>query len=91
MTISVVVAMEGGQFSARPLGIEDLQCVANSREEALAALRHELTRRFAIGELVNLELNSIGLSGLSGIFKDDPEWLGIRKDIYEYRDAERLE
>ncbi len=89
MTFSVVVENVNGLFCASPLGMSGVKCEGRSREEALAALRHELAKRLADGTLVDLEVQPVGVSGLSGLFRDDRMLLGIRDEIYRDRQAER--
>jgi hypothetical protein len=55
----------------------------------MAALRQELSKRIEAGELVHLELPSVGVSGLAGRFADDPTLREIAGDIYRQRDADR--
>jgi hypothetical protein len=60
-----------------------------SRAEAIAALQGELVKRMADEELVNLEIQPLGVSGLAGRFADDPELQSICEQIYRQRDSEK--
>ncbi len=91
MTMTVLVQKTDGQFKASLVGSPTLQVVRTSRHEAIAALERELASKIATGELVDLELRPIGVSGLSGRFRDDPALPGICDEIYEQRDAERTQ
>jgi len=89
MTFPVLVESTGGQFSASLVGSSDLRCVRPSREEALAALQSELALKIKAGELVNLDLRAVGVSGLAGRFASDPTLREIREQIYRERDADQ--
>jgi hypothetical protein len=82
MTFPVLIQSTDGQFCASVAGSPDLRCVRPSREEALGALRSELTRRVAANELVDLEIQPLGVSGLAGQFQDDPALRDICEQIY---------
>ena len=90
MTVSVFVLPQDGQFCASVAGSPDRALRAPWRAEALAALEQEVLQKIATGELVNIEVPTIGLSAFAGIFADDPEIHEICKEIYRQRDAERL-
>jgi hypothetical protein len=89
MTVTVMVRQSDGQFSASLVGSSSLQVVRPSRSEAIAALQRELASKVAAGELVNVELGPVGVSGLSGRFRDDPALPEICDEIYRRRDADR--
>jgi hypothetical protein len=86
----VQVVQTNGEFSASLIGSTELRCVRPSRAEAISALQSELAQRIAAGELVNLEI-SLGVSGLAGAFRDDPELRQICAQIYRDRDSDRPE
>ena len=88
MTVPVFVTQTGEQFFATLAGSPELRCVGASRAEAIASLQSEVAQKLVSGELVNLEIQPLGVSGLAGIFRDDPELPGIVADIYRERDAE---
>ena len=89
MTMTVLVQQSNGLFSASLVGSPTLQAVRPSRSEAIAALQSELAEKVANGELVDLEVRPVGVSGLSGTFRDDPALQEICDEIYDQRDAER--
>jgi hypothetical protein len=89
MTFAVLIETTNGQFSASLAGSLELRCVRPSKDEAVAALQEELTEKIKAGELVNLELPTVGVSGLAGRFADDPTLREIRDEIYRQRDADR--
>ena len=90
MTVSALVEQTNGQFCASLVGMPDLRCVRPSRAEAIAALQSEIATKIAAGELLNLEIPPLGVSGLTGRFQDDPSLREICDQIYRERDAEQL-
>lgn len=89
MTVTVLVQQSNGQFSASLVGSSALQVMRSSRAEAIAALQQELVAKVAAGELLDLEVQPLGVSSLAGKFRDDPTLREICDDIYRQRDAER--
>lgn len=89
MTVPVLVVSLNGQFRASVVGSAELQCIRSSPAEAVAALRGELAQRVAAGELLSLEIQPLGVSGLSGRFKDDPTLRDLCDEIYRDRDAQQ--
>lgn len=91
MTVPVMVEQTDGQFCASLVGAAGLSVVRPSRAEAIEALRGELAKKIASGELLNLELQPLGVSGLAGTFGGDPDLRDICEEIYRLRDAERIQ
>jgi hypothetical protein len=89
MTVSVLIQPTGGQYSASLIGLPDLRCIRPSRDEAIAALQSELAQKVKAGELVNMDIPAVGVSGLAGRFADDPALGEICEEIYRERDADR--
>jgi hypothetical protein len=89
MTVPVLIEQTGGDFCASLVGSPELRAVRPSRDEAIEALRSELAKKLASGELLDLEVQPLGVSGLAGIFRDDASLTEIRDDIYRQRDAEQ--
>jgi hypothetical protein len=89
MSFTVLVEQSNGQFAAALAGAPNVRVVGPTRDDALAALRHELQQRLARGELVALEVAPLGVSALAGIFADDPTLREICEEAYRLRDAER--
>lgn len=89
MTVPILVQQTNGVFSASLAGSPEVRCIRPSRAEAIAAIQSEISQKMASGELVDIEVPLAGVSGMAGIFKDDPEWPGIIEQIYRDRDAER--
>ena len=90
MTLPVLIAENEGTSSASLVGSSELRCAGSSRADAIAALQCEVAQRIFTGELVNLEIQPLGVSGLAGRFQDDPDLLQTCDQIYRERDAERL-
>lgn len=88
MTVPVLVQQSNGQFSASLLGSFALHVVRASRAEAITALQQELATRVAAGEVIELEVQPLGVSSLAGKFRDDPTLRDICDEIYHERDAE---
>lgn len=88
MTVPVFVTQTGGQFFATLAGSPELRCAGPSRAEAIASLQKEVAQKLGSGELIQLEVPPLGVSGLAGIFRDDPELPGIVANIYRERAAE---
>lgn len=89
MTFPVLIRATNGQFSASLVGSPEPGCIGSSKEEAVAALRQKLAEKVKAGELVNLELTTVGVSDLAGRFADDPTLRDICDDIYRQRDADQ--
>ena len=89
MSVPVFIESTNGQFSASVVGAPELRCVGPSRDEAIQALQRELTAKITAGELINLDVGFVGVSGLAGRFRDDQSLLEIRDEIYRDRDADR--
>jgi hypothetical protein len=89
MTVPVLVQQSNGQFSASVAGSPSIQAIRPSRAEAIAALQQELATKVAAGELLDLEVQPLGVLGLAGTFRGDSALRGICDDIYRQRDAER--
>lgn len=88
MTFPVLVIAQNGHFTASLVGAPNLSAVDTTRSQALAALRVEIQQRIEQGDLVSLEIETIGVSELAGIFSDDPTLRDICDEAYQLRDAE---
>ena len=64
MTLPIFIQQSGNEFTASLLGSSELRCVRASRDEAIDALRCELTKRLANQEWVELDLK--GIAALAG-------------------------
>jgi predicted RNase H-like HicB family nuclease len=84
----VVVEMQNGHFVASLAGVPNLFVVGATRAQAVAALRAELRRWIERGELLALDVETIGVSDLAGAFGEDPTLQEICEQAYQMRDAE---
>lgn len=89
MTFPVLVKAQNGHFTASLVGAPNLSVVDSTRSLALAALKAEIQQRIEQGELVSLEIETMGVSELAGIFSDDPTLRDICEEAYQLRDAEK--
>ena len=87
MTFPVLVEAQNGHFTASLAGVPNLSVTEATRTQAIAALKAELQQRIEQGELVSLEVDTIGVSDLAGIFSDDPTLREICEQAYQMRDA----
>jgi len=88
MSLPVLIEQTGGQYCASVIGSPLLRSVRPSREAAIAALQEQLAQKIAAGELIDLDLPMLGVSGFAGVFKDDPTLREICTEIYRERDAD---
>lgn len=88
MTFPIVVEPCDGQFAASLLGEPKVRVVGRTRSQALDALKTEIEHRVAIGELLSLEIDTIGVTDLAGKYQTDPTLRTICSDAYQNRDAD---
>jgi hypothetical protein len=89
MTFPVLVEAQNGHFTASLVGVPSLSVVESTRSQAIAALKAEIRQRVELGELLSLEIDTIGISDLAGKYSDDPTLREICEQAYQMRDAER--
>ena len=89
MTFPILVEARNGQFEASLAGAADVRAVEPTRAQAIEALRTIIEQRIANGELLPLEIETIGVSSLAGKYSDDPTLGTICDRIYQARDADR--
>ena len=92
MSLAISVQADNGHFTATLLGDEKVVAHGANRHEAINALRRELMQRVDRGEIVEVDVEPIGLSDLAGKFADDPTLDEICEEAYRERDrdAERF-
>jgi hypothetical protein len=88
MTFPVVVEACDGQFVASLVGAPNVHVVGPTRSQAIEALKEELGYRVARGELLSLDIETIGVSSLAGKYAVDPTLRTICDEAYQLRDAE---
>lgn len=88
MTFPVVVEACDGQLAASLVGVPNVRVVGSTRSQAIDPLREELEHRVARGELLSLDIETIGVSSLAGKYEADPTLRTICDEAYQLRDAE---
>ncbi len=91
MTFSVIVEACEGQFAAVLVGVPQLRVVGRSRQEAIMGLKAEIAERVGRGELLSLEIETVGAAHLGGKYAADPTLPEICAEAYRRRDAEPRE
>jgi len=89
MTFPVLIEPCNGQFAASLVGVPHVRVVGPTRSQAIEALQAEIEHRVALGELLSLDIETIGVSSLAGKYETDPTLRTICDDAYQARDAER--
>jgi hypothetical protein len=88
MSFPVSIEAQNGHFVASLVGVPGLRVIESTYAQALASLRAAIQHRITQGELVALEIDSIGVSTLAGKYKDDPTLREICEEAYKLRDTE---
>ena len=88
MTFPIVGEPCDGQYAASLLGEPKVRVIARTRSQALDALKTEIEHRVASGELLSLEIDTIGVTDLAGKYETDPTLRTICSDAYQNRDAD---
>lgn len=89
MTFPVVVEACAGEFAASLVGVPHVRAVGPTRSQAIDALQVEIEHRVALGELLSLDIETVGVSSLAGKYETDPTLRAICEEAYQLRDAER--
>ena len=89
MTFPIVVEPCDGQFAASLLGEPKVRGVGRTRSQAVDALKTEIEHRVAIGELMSLEIDTIGVTDLAGRYQTAPTLRTICSEAYEKRDSDQ--
>ena len=89
MTFPVLIEPCDGQFAASLVGVPHVRVVGPTRSQAIEALQEEIEHRVALGELLSLDIETLGVSSLAGKYETDPTLRTICDDAYQARDAER--
>ena len=91
MSFPIVVEANDGQFAASLVGIPNVRVIGPTRSQAIDGLKKELEHRVALGELLSLDIETIGISTLAGKYKADPTLRTICEEAYHLRDTEPSE
>ena len=88
MTFTVLLEGRNGHFIASLVGAPNLSVTEPTRAQAIAALKAEIQHRIELGELLELEIDLIGVSNIAGKYQNDPTLREICEEAYQRRDAE---
>jgi hypothetical protein len=88
MSFPVLIEACGDHFAAYLPGVPNARVVGPTRSEAIDALKLEIEHRIALGELLSLDVDTIGVTGLAGKYAADATLRSICDDAYRARDAE---
>jgi hypothetical protein len=88
MTFSAAVVPYQNQYAAALVGEPEIRAVGHTREAAVAALKAEVAQRVERGELISLDVETIGVTALAGKYRDDPTLEEICAQAYRERDSE---
>jgi hypothetical protein len=91
MSFPILVEAVNGQFAASLIGAPNVRVVKPNRAQAIAGLKAEIQQRVALGELLSLEIDAVGVSDLAGKYGSDPTLRQISDEAYQPRDSERIE
>jgi len=90
MSIAVWVEQTNGKYTASVPGAPAVRAVADTKDEAIAAVRGQIESRVSAGELVFVDIEPKGVLALLGKYKDDPDWQAMwtetKEEAYRYRD-----
>ena len=102
MTFPILIEQQNGKYTASLLGTESVRVEEPTRERAVASVEAALRARIAKGELLTIdveeerveptlssEVKNLGVTGLAGLFADDPTLSEIVAEAYRQRDEER--
>ena len=88
MSFAVLIEAQDDQFAASLVGAANVRVVEPTRSQAIAALRSEIQQRVEHGELISLEIETVGISSLAGRYRDDATLSEICDEAYRLREAE---
>jgi hypothetical protein len=89
VTFPILVKAREGQFDASLAGAPNVRVQQPTRSGAIAALKVEIQQWIERGELLSLEIETVGVSGLAGTYSDDPTLSEICDQAYQIRDVDR--
>jgi hypothetical protein len=89
MTFTAVVSPLESQFTAALVGEPEIRAVGQTREAAVAALTEEVSQRVERGELISLDVQTVGVTALAGKYRDDPTLEEICSQAYRERDESK--
>ena len=89
MTIPVWVEQQNGKFTASVPGAPQLNASGATRDDVIESVRTQLRSCVSTGQIVLLDIDFVGVSGLAGTYKDDTTILDICDEAYRLRDEEK--
>ena len=89
MTVPVWVEQLNGTFTASVPGVPGVRAENANREKAIDAVRQQLRTGVAGGQLVMVDIDFVGVSGLAGTYADDPTLQEICAEAYRLRDEQK--
>ncbi len=89
MTVPVWVEQQNGRFTATVLGAPQVKAEGATREQVVTAVTAQLRNAISHGQVVLVDPGFAGISGMAGMFRDDPTLREICEEAYRLRDAER--
>lgn len=91
MTFPILIETHEGQVTASLVGVPKVRVVRSTRSQAISALKEKLEQQIERGELLSLDIDSIGISSLQGKYASDPTLREICAEAYALRDTEQIE
>jgi hypothetical protein len=91
MTVPVWVEQNNGTFTATVPGVPSVRSENASREKAIDDVRLQLRAGAANGQLVMVDVDFVGVSGLAGTYSDDPTLQEICAEAYRLRDEQKAQ
>ena len=79
MTFPAVVEACDGQFAASLVGVPNVRVGGSTCSQAIDALKEELEHRVARGELLSLDLETVGMSSMASWGLTSGRW--VRRSI----------
>jgi hypothetical protein len=89
MSITAIFEKTNGKYSATVAGIPWLRADGASQDDVVRSLTDQVRDGLANGSVILLDVESKGLSGIAGTYRDDPSLQDICDEAYQLRDAER--
>lgn len=90
MSFPVLIETHEGQVTAALVGVPKVRVVRPTRSQAINALKEKFEQQIELGELLSLNMDSIGVSSLQGKYANDPTLGEICAEAYALRDAEPI-
>lgn len=86
MTFPVLIESSKDQFEASLPGVPTVRVIGATRSQAIENLKAEIERRIQLGELLSLDVETVGVSNFAGKYEDDPTLRDICGRVYQIRD-----